>query len=782
MSGDTPFSPDSTTEKASFVEMDDPNAMAGRLVLRAAIEEPVESEANGSTPHFDADIDEAPSVTTPWLMIASGAMAALWAGGAGAFLLGYSQTGAFAQASTPLLAGLGAVALGPVAFLLLAGAMGEALRRASREAKALTAAAARISQPGPEAERAARTVAGAVRREIDALEAAITATLNRLAAVEGGIAQRANALAGAGHVARESASEVSKALAEGILQLTAAADALAEQSGQFASLHEGRATALLKSARIADSAAREAAELFGAKARDVLAVSTQTAQNTSAHAATLEAASMRLDNAALRAAANAAALSDAIAQADAALARAASLFSLSRTEISATVDQATAASESLSGVAHTALDEAARLAAIGTDIRSSVSQDAENRLDQLRNSLAERAAAMVTTLRAEAESARLAAEEGLSALQRTADIARAAAVAAGQAAAAEAGAAEKRLQSLGETAFEAGKRADTIADSRMNEARALVERSVELLSVAGDRITDRFAATAAACTEQTRAVEAVLAGLQSTAAAIPERAAEQTRAIEQSLEASLARLNQAGRGALEEAAQIDEAFQLRLRESYAALGDIVARLGGFAGVTGAIPPPPMRPLQTIASLPSTPAIQPNAAPGVTPQDDGAEREPEIIQEKVLAADDLLFDAEFKKAGGVAQGDRETWRWKDLLATLDAGKSPHDQPPKDDVTVLREALLGLSLGSTGYMTDAAIARIGVAGAMRADSRRRAVKQYAPEGLQRMAERIAEPHLREAAIRFVSAHEDAASRNALNDELTALYLIVDAALES
>jgi hypothetical protein len=208
----------------------------------------------------------------------------------------------------------------------------------------------------------------------------------------------------------------------------------------------------------------------------------------------------------------------------------------------------------------------------------------------------------------------------------------------------------------------------------------------------------------------------------------------------------------------------------------------VARLGGFAGIAGANPPPPLRPLQPIAPPALAPATQLSAIPSSRPASDASKNEPIAELEKPAPANDPLFDDEFKRAGGIAQGDRETWRWKDLLATLDAGNSPQDQPPKDDVSLVREALAGLSLGSTGIMTDAALARIGVAGAMRADSRRRAVKQYAPEGLQRLSERLADPRIREAAIRFVRTHEDAASRNALNDELTALYLIADTALES
>jgi hypothetical protein len=110
----------------------------------------------------------------------------------------------------------------------------------------------------------------------------------------------------------------------------------------------------------------------------------------------------------------------------------------------------------------------------------------------------------------------------------------------------------------------------------------------------------------------------LLDGLDRRFGNLPMEAEARAKAIEEALSDTLERLTQAGRQAANETAALDIAFQDRLRESYAALGEVVTRLGGLSGV---LPMPETKPIAAKPEI--APIVTPVVAPVVAPVADVA---------------------------------------------------------------------------------------------------------------------------------------------------------------
>eukprot|EP01032_Pedospumella_encystans_P039089 gene39089-44315_t len=177
---------------------------------------------------------------------------------------------------------------------------------------------------------------------------------------------------------------------------------------------------------------------------------------------------------------------------------------------------------------------------------------------------------------------------------------------------------QHRLDSARQTAFEVSKEADQFMSGRLKDAQAMIEQSAGLLDKTGARIQERFSALAAACGDQARSVEDILDGLDRRLSNLPQEADTRARAIEDALNETLSRLNAAGRRAAEETAALDEAFQVRLRDSYSALGDVVQRLGGLSGVLAPIPAAPILAQQNALVPPPPPPPPPPPGAGGPP--------------------------------------------------------------------------------------------------------------------------------------------------------------------
>jgi hypothetical protein len=352
------------------------------------------------------------------------------------------------------------------------------------------------------------------------------------------------------------------------------------------------------------------------------------------------------------------------------------------------------------------------------------------------------------------------------AMRSTIEALSAAAVEAREAADVHAEAARARVDLLNEAAFSAGQKADQVFETRLGQARGLIEQSARLVEDAGERAAQRLESQITDAREALAGLNTMMDEVSARAARLPQetnaRADEVRAAVDQGLEALLA----SARRAAEETQAIDQAFQERVRRNYEMLSEAVQLMGVVAqGGQGASvlqrPSAAERARSRVAAaLPARDA----PAPAPTPAPLALEPvEPSLRGRLRLTptASDDEFKAVFDAAGGQAPGaDEPGWTWKELLTTLDSegepgaeGGAPESTAPRDaspaaqpvDEARLGEALyqeietMGidpLALLTRGRIEEiAAAVQTGDAGGAR-----EVVRTLAPAAIRRLARRM------------------------------------------
>jgi hypothetical protein len=527
----------------------------------------------------------------PTILIGSTVVALLWVLGAGLFLM--QNASKFGADGSTLLFSLVVLLLGP-AFSLLAGFMGESIAKSNREARTLISAARKMLEPELTGEKTVRTTALAVRGEIGRLEGAIGEVADRLRLIEGNVESQTSALSAAGNNARGGADQLVATMEGERQRLDALLAAMAELTTQ------AQASTQLAGQSIDERAAKLAL------AADSLVDKSTQASDVAAGAA------QRLDLAAQRAVDAIQQLDQAAGRGEAALARAHDLMVLARLRADEAVGSVGTAVSTLHEAAASA-SETARVVAETIQSETIASRDAGlATVEEIRVATVANAQMVTEALRKEAEAARIAGAETFAALQASAEAVRFAAEEARQQSNEQIADNQRRLDNVRQTAFEAGKDADAFMQTRITDARALIEKSAGLLDETGSKIQERFGRLAAACADQARAVEDLLDTLDRRLEHLPQEATARATAIESALTDTLQRLTEAGRKAASETAALDSAFQDRLRDSYSALGEVVQRLGGLSGVL-AVPMPAPAPTAAPVAAP-VPLAAPVQAP------------------------------------------------------------------------------------------------------------------------------------------------------------------------
>jgi hypothetical protein len=268
------------------------------------------------------------------------------------------------------------------------------------------------------------------------------------------------------------------------------------------------------------------------------------------------------------------------------------------------------------------------------------------------------------------------------AMRSTIEALSAAAVEAREAADVHAEAARARVDLLNEAAFTAGQKADQVFESRLGQARGLIEQSARLVEDAGERAAQRLESQITDAREALTGLNAMMDEVSARAARLPQetgaRADEVRAAVDQGLEALLA----SARHAAQETQAIDQAFQERVKRNYEMLSEAVQLMGVVAqGGQGASVLQRSSPAERARSRVAA-ALTARDAPA-TPPPASSPLAPESVEPLLRArlrltptASDDEFKAVFDVAGGQAPAaDEPGWTWKELLTTLDSEDDP-----------------------------------------------------------------------------------------------------------
>lgn len=520
---------------------------------------------------------------TPWVLIASMLVAALWVAGAGVlYMREHGATGTDLQALFALVVQV----LGPAAFAVLAGIMGESIAKSNREAKVLAVAARRMLEPDRSAARSARLVGEAVEGEIRRLEGALQTVTARIQQIESKVGDRTAALTAASQAARDGAGDLARTMEDERTRLDALVRALSDLT-QTASVNT-----------------RAAAEGLEAHAAHLTAATDRMRRRSDEAVDAASDAAGRLDAATTRAVQAVSQLDEAAIRGEAALARAHDMMVLARIRADEAMAGLSGIVQSLQAAAETAAGAAGQ-AASAVDAGARTLRDSGlAALEDVRASAEAAGREIAASLRAEAEAASRIGRETIEALAGSAATVRGTVLETQDLVSLAIDTNSRKLDALRQATFDTARDADTFTENRIRDARALVEHSAGMLDETGVRVAERFQAVAASAADQARAVEDLLDGLTRRLAALPEEAGARAAALERELSDTLVRITDNGRRAAEEAALLDAAFQERLRASYAAMGELVMRLGGVAGLPSQLPSLPV----------AAPALSPRPEP------------------------------------------------------------------------------------------------------------------------------------------------------------------------
>ena len=280
-------------------------------------------------------------------------------------------------------------------------------------------------------------------------------------------------------------------------------------------------------------------------------------------------------------------------------------------QLQSAADSAENAIGSMKNVSAEATEEAASLMGQHAEISRSV---ALKLIEDIREAAEASGHQMVAALRTEAEMARETGERTLESLRASAEAVRALASETTLRFSGSFAEAEQKVDALRAKTGEINSLSKQTVEQQSREARELVEQSIALLGQTGDQIKTQFGEVAASCSDQARAIEDLLDGLTGRLKKLPSEAGEQTEAVRQTVEVTLERIASASQRAIQDASSLDANFQERLQRSYAALGELVSRLGNL---TNALTPEPNVQATLPLASPLSAAAAPSSIPGVS---------------------------------------------------------------------------------------------------------------------------------------------------------------------
>ena len=483
------------------------------------------------------------------------------------------------------LAALIVTLIGPAAFAVLAGLMGDILVRSNNNARMLANTTRRLLQPEEGLAGSARSAILSIRSEIEKLDDTLGSVSNRLGSLESSISDKTQSL-----------RQVSEDAKTGAFAL---ADTMENERKRLNNLLEG----IAELTRTAQVTTKSAAMGLDEKAQLLVEAAQALARNSDEATQSAQIAADKLDNAVSKAMGAITNLDEASQRGEEALSKAHDLMVMARLKTDDAVDGVSSAASTLNDAAENISTTASKVNDI-LAINANTARDySVSTIDEVRAIAEETARNIALALKTEAQKAREIADQSMAALENTTGSIHSLAEQASKAIAEQLENNSRHVENLKQHSFEMNKEADQFVENRLINAKSLINQSANILNETGTQIEARFSNVAKACADQAQSVENIIDNLNQKLAKLPEQARERADAVESALSDTLNRLNETGRRAAEETQALDSAFQERLKQSYSALGEVVQRLGGLSGV--------IAPQEFVAPIEAAPITQPD---------------------------------------------------------------------------------------------------------------------------------------------------------------------------
>ena len=659
------------------------------------------------------------------------------------------------------LAVLGLLAVGPMALVWLAAYVAHQGARLAAETRRSQILADTLLQPAALAARGAGTAVETVRREIEQATVAAGQARDELLALRDVLAAESRTLVEAAQTSMRTANILTGSLGAERQKMGALASALDAQAVSVTDAITRHAKMVAEASDLAETQIREAEAALAARAADLAAAAGEASDAARVAGEDLARQVARLETAGLGVGDQVRMVEESLTQQRAALVTVALNLRAEHEAFAAEAETQRAHFAEVVDHARDGAGEIDQSAARGAAALRQLIAEAGERLREItaisaqecaqlskaaaqeRDHLGEAAARSLDALAGFAASERNALEvqtrEAVDALSQTAEQARRAAETHVQTV-------RDKVDQLGEATFAAGQRADSAFETRLAEARGLVEQSARMVEDAGARSAAQLAQGVATAGETLAALETLLANVDARIGQLPADAEAGAEHVRASLARGMEELMASARKAAEETQSIDAAFQDRVRRNYDMLSEAVRLMGVVAGAAStsapaqrpAAPRPPLTPLRS-----DTGEDAPAADDALRPR----------LRLTPTASDDE-FKTVFEAAGGrepAETGGGDAWTWKELLSSMD------EAPPSDEslASVLIGEIVAMGVDAAALLPRPRIDEIAAAiQSADAGAALKVVRRLAPAAIRRLSRRmISDRRLRAQAERHV-----------------------------
>nr|WP_272887011.1 polar localization protein TipN [Phenylobacterium aquaticum] len=743
----------------------------------------------------------------------------LWACAPIAFAYGYQHAKSPFDFDPFVLAVLTAMALGPAAFVWVAAYMmrqGQLLGLEARRAQALSD---QMVGPALSAGAQASDMVRSVREEIARAGAVADEARETLLALRQALATESEQLIEAAAQSARTASELAQTLGRERSELGGLAQTLDQQATAVADSITQKARMVAEASDLAETQIREAEAALAARAADLAAAAGEASdaarvagEDLTRHIARLETAGMgvadqiaQVEQGLTEQRAGLVTTAHALrseqeafgAQSETHAAQLSEFITQARLSAAELGDRAVKGGEALRQLIAEAAEQFRELAASAAAERDEFGQSTLHSLEAVSEAAAQERAKLEAQTRAAIQGLAEAAEQTRTAAEQHAVTAR------------------EQVDQLSEAAFTAGQRANQVFESRLAEARDLIEQSAQMVEQAGAATARKLDEGAQAARATLDELAGMLAEIEARAARLPATAKDQAEEVRQAVTESIDELMDYARKTANETQAIDQAFQDRVRRNYEMLSEAVRMMGSVAGAAGGLATPapprerPVRPAQTPLARsvretpPPTIRFEPIEEELELELNEPVEEPPQRPRLRLTpTATDQEFTDVFDQAQGraprapaaaPAERDGDGWTWKDLLTSIDDSgvvPGPDERALEDE---LATEIAGMGIDPTALLPRGRIDEIAAAIQTRDDDgAREVVRRLAPAATRRLSRRLfTDDKLKRKAIAYLNRYQDlladAAERDhegflvetLLSSDAGRIYLLLEAA---